>query len=445
MPSPAPTTAPTPDGDPLDHVRTATVRIGFKGSFLHYAYGQVENLPNHGSGFIIDPSGIAVTNHHVVTGAAFLEVQLDGETQPRNARVLGVSECADLAVIDIDGDGFPTLDWYDGPVTIGMDVYAAGFPVYGNTEYTLTRGVIAKEETSAEFHWSSVDKVYEIDATIQGGNSGGPLVTAEGEVIGVNYAGNNATRQGFTIAREIAQPLVAQLQAGIDVDSIGVNGEAVSDGQSLFGIWVSSVASGSPADEAGLRPGDVITHLEGVQLALDGSMSAYCDVLRSRDADDVMAIRVLHVPTGGVLTGQLNGEPLSAETYTIAPTNHSSNDSDSAVAQPPYGHPNAGNVSIHLALSNLVPNAPLHEQYSTVADESGAIAFDAPAHWSHRAFSSETGGFEGTGIGLVMAPIDPATLTPQDANVPMFIFHTRAHDLADGDQPPDTFSSTLAE
>ncbi|MEA2057535.1 MAG: trypsin-like peptidase domain-containing protein, partial [Actinomycetota bacterium] len=95
----------------LEGVRAAVVRIVGEGSFVDPEVGEVYNQSGTGSGFIIDPSGLAVTNNHVVTGAAFLRVYVEGEEEPRNAKVLGVSECSDLAVIDIDGDGFPYLDW----------------------------------------------------------------------------------------------------------------------------------------------------------------------------------------------------------------------------------------------------------------------------------------------------------------------------------------------
>jgi S1-C subfamily serine protease len=91
----------------LEGVRAAVVRIVGEGSFVDPEVGDVYNQSGTGSGFIIDPSGLAVTNNHVVTGAAFLRVYVEGEDEPRNAKVLGVSECSDLAVIDIDGDGFP--------------------------------------------------------------------------------------------------------------------------------------------------------------------------------------------------------------------------------------------------------------------------------------------------------------------------------------------------
>ena len=115
-----------------------------------------------------------MTNNHVVTGAALLQVYVGGETdRVYSARVLGVSECSDLAVIYIEGDGFPFLQWYEDEIDVGLDVYAAGFPL-GDPEYTLTKGIISKARTSGETDWASVDAVVEHDATINPGNSGGP-------------------------------------------------------------------------------------------------------------------------------------------------------------------------------------------------------------------------------------------------------------------------------
>ncbi|MCK4832416.1 MAG: serine protease [Anaerolineales bacterium] len=292
----------------LEDVRRAVVQIEAQGSFVDPQVGLQLNVAGSGSGFIIDESGIAVTNNHVVTGAALLRVWVGGESQPRNARVLGVSECSDLAVIDIDGEGYPYLEWHDGPISTGLDVYAAGFPL-GDPEFTLTRGIVSKERASGETNWASVDAVVEHDATINPGNSGGPLVTADGKLVGVNYSGAFSVNQYFAIARDEAIKIIDQLQAGQDVTSIGVNGEAVADG-SISGIWVSSVKSGSPADRAGVQGGDIITMIEGLVLATDGTMSDYCDILRTHGSDSTLRLEVLRYATEEVLEGQLNGREL---------------------------------------------------------------------------------------------------------------------------------------
>ena len=133
----------------LEGVRASVVRIVGEGSFVDPEVGEVYNQSGTGSGFIIDPSGLAVTNNHVVTGAAFLQVHVEGEDEPRNAKILGVSECSDLAVIDIDGAGFQFLEWYEEDITTGTEVFAAGFPL-GDPEYTLTEGIVSKEKANGE-------------------------------------------------------------------------------------------------------------------------------------------------------------------------------------------------------------------------------------------------------------------------------------------------------
>lgn len=293
----------------LEEVRRAVVQIEAQGSFIDPQFGLQVNAAGSGSGFIIDPSGIAVTNNHVVTGAALLRVYVAGEDRPRNARVLGASECADLAVIQIDGDNFPYLEWHEGTVNVGLDVYAAGFPL-GDPEFTLTRGVVSKERALAVTDLFGVDGTIEHDARINPGNSGGPLVSADGRVVAVNFAGASQLGQYFAIVRDQAIPLIERLKAGEDVYSIGINGVAVTDGDSLSGIWVSSVKSGSPADRAGVQPGDIIMRMEGLVLATDGTVADYCSILRSRSPEDTLSIEVLRFAAEEYLEGQINGRPL---------------------------------------------------------------------------------------------------------------------------------------
>ncbi|MEZ5249679.1 MAG: trypsin-like peptidase domain-containing protein [Ilumatobacteraceae bacterium] len=180
----APTTTTPADG--LDTVRSATIQIVGQGTFVDPEFGVYE-AAGRGSGFVIDPSGIAITNHHVVGGAGLIQVFVQGEDKPRNAKILGVSECSDLAVIDIDGDPLPSLSWFDGSVQPGLEVYAAGFPL-GDPEFTLTRGIVSKADADGETNWASVDHVIEHDANTQPGNSGGPLVSADGRIVAINYA-----------------------------------------------------------------------------------------------------------------------------------------------------------------------------------------------------------------------------------------------------------------
>jgi serine protease Do len=340
----------------LDGVESATIQIVAQGSFVDPEFGLQLNAAGAGSGFLVDPSGIAVTNNHVVTGAATLEVFVGGEDDPVNARVLGASECSDLAVIDLEGEGYPFLEFREGEIGTGLDVYAAGFPL-GDPEFTLTRGVVSKAETSGETNWASVDGVIEHDARINPGNSGGPLVDADGRVVAVNYAGDDENTQYFAIATGQTQQIIDQLRQGDDVTSIGVNGTAVlSEQDSISGIWVSSVQTGSPADNARVRPGDIITRMEGLVLSTDGTMREYCDILRSRDASDPMAIQVLRYETSEYLEGQLNGRELE-RSFSFA----------EELEQAP-------------AAGGGTPAT--YGQYTTISDDTGAISVEVPAEWS---------------------------------------------------------------
>lgn len=309
-PEEVPTDTPEPSNavSSLDDLESAVIQIVAEGSFIDPEFGQQLNTAGSGSGFIIDEEGIAVTNNHVVTGAALLKVYFSGESEPVNARVLGVSECSDLAVIDLEGGDYPYLEWHDGPLSTGLDVFAAGFPL-GDPQFTLTKGIVAKEEGDGETWWASIDQVLMHDAIINPGNSGGPLVNSDGQVVGVNYGVYNEN-QYMAIARDEALGILEQLRANQDVTSIGVNGSAVYDEAGLTGIWVSSVESGSPADSAGVREGDIITKLEGLVLATDGTMADYCDILRSHTAEDTLSLEVLRYETSEVLEGQINGDSL---------------------------------------------------------------------------------------------------------------------------------------
>lgn len=339
----------------LDQVNSAVVQIEAEGSFVSPEDFGIRLRAGRGSGFIIDPSGIAVTNNHVVTGAALLRVWLGGDTtRTYNARILGVSECSDLAVIDIDGDNFPYLDWYQGEPNVGLDVYAAGFPL-GESEFTMTRGIVAKAQADGEWPWASVDRSIEHDASIQPGNSGGPLVNPQGQVVGINYAGfpgPTGTEQFFAIETAEALKILDDLQGGKDVTSIGVNGEAFDLGD-LKGIWVYSVKSGSPADEAGIQGGDIITTLEGLPMGSGGTMADYCDILRTKGDDSTMSIEVLRYQQGEYLTGQLNGRPLET----------------------------AGVFAQQLA-GDVPDTGTNYSEYTQISDDYGAIVVEVPSGWT---------------------------------------------------------------
>lgn len=343
----------------LDGVQSATIQIESQGTFIDPAVGMVVNGAGRGSGFLIDPSGLAITNNHVVTGSATLKVWVGGNKDKiYHARVLGASECSDLAVIQLDTGNLPYLGWHDGSPKVSLEVYAAGFPL-GDPQFTLTKGIVSKATANGNTSWASIENVIEHTATINPGNSGGPLVDASGKVVAVNFASIKETSQYFAIARDEAMMVIDQLKAGKDVTSIGVNGQAVvsADG-SISGIWVSSVKSGSPADKSGVKAGDIIYQMEGLVLATDGSMKDYCNILRSHKESDTLTLKVLRFASSEILEGELNGRVL-AVTGT-------------------FGGSTGGNTGS----SGSTTSTPSTSGYTLVTDDSGAISVEVPSDWA---------------------------------------------------------------
>jgi serine protease Do len=349
------TTEALPEGlvTTMDDLPSATIQIVSTGSFVTPDFGEFEG-GGSGSGFIVDPSGIAVTNSHVVSGAGLIEVFVGGDPKPINATILGVSECNDLAVIDLAGDGYSYLEWFDGSITPGMDVVAAGYPL-GDPQFTVTDGIVSKNDFPGETEWASVDAILEHDARIRPGNSGGPLVNDDMRVVGVNYAGRDDTDQNFAISVTDAVDVVEQLTTGVDVDSVGINGYAVVMDDGTSGIWVETVQPGSPADAAGVTGGDVVTRMSGVSLGIDGTMSEFCDVIRTQGIGGVIPVEVLRNETSQVLRGQLNGAALT-EAFSFA----DELDQEATVEE----------------------TAATYEEYTVITDDTGAMQVEIPIEWS---------------------------------------------------------------
>jgi serine protease Do len=340
-------------------VQSATIQIESDGTFANPENGQSEEQAGLGSGFFISSDGLALTNNHVVVGAGTMKVRVGGEDTEYNAEILGSSECLDLAVIKVDGTGFPFLGWQKGDIATGEEVYAAGFPL-GDPEFTLTKGIVSKNDTPGQSAWASIDHIIEHDAKIRPGNSGGPLVNTSGEVVGVNYASVGEIDSNFAIHRDEAKKVVQKLIDGDDVQSLGVNAQALpldDEGEPL-GVWVSSVKAGSPADAAGILPGDVLMRMAGKSLAAEGTLEEYCDVIQTQGTDGTIDVDVYRPAEDALYRGQFNGKPLEAVTV------------------PGIGQQSGGNDD---------------RAYTTITDDSGVLSVEVPADWTDVDGSSFTG------------------------------------------------------
>jgi S1-C subfamily serine protease len=231
-----------------------------------------------GSGVIFTPDGLVITNSHVISGAGSLTVALPDGRSTRGD-VVGEDPDTDLAVVRIDGGSLPFAALGDSDaMRVGQIAIAIGNP-YG-FDYTVTTGVVSALGRSLRARTGRLmDDIIQTDAALNPGNSGGPLVTSRGEVIGINTA-MILPAQGlcFAIASNTVRFVVSRLirDGRIRRSYIGVAGQKVPLSRRLArhhglrtqsGILVASVEPGSPAASAGMQQNDIIVQFNGLPVS----------------------------------------------------------------------------------------------------------------------------------------------------------------------------------
>ncbi|MBO0830183.1 MAG: trypsin-like peptidase domain-containing protein, partial [Streptosporangiales bacterium] len=281
---------------PADSIGPVVKRI--LPSVVSVVVPQTDGSEYVGAGSIISRDGYIMTNEHVVSttkdNGGKVKVELNSGEQV-DATVKGMSSTADIAVLKIERGGLPPIRWGDSRgVQVGDRVIAVGNPL-GLAE-TTTSGIVSalNRPVHVNQHSDSYYAAIQTDAAINPGNSGGPLFDFDGRLIGVNYAG--AARQnvglGFAIPERSAQRTAEQLiktgKATHAVIGVYTDTRYKGDGAKIADSAVGGnqpVASGGPADKAGLQAGDVITKVDGIPVHSSAELTA---VIRTQAPGDVV-------------------------------------------------------------------------------------------------------------------------------------------------------------
>ena len=263
------------------HVKTKYYRQQYVDPFYHFFFGrpQQSQQPSamaSGSGVILSNDGYIVTNNHVIESANEIEVVLN-DKRTFAAQLIGTDPNTDLALLKIEATNLPTIEIGNSDdLRVGEWVLAVGNPF--NLTSTVTAGIVSAKARSINILNSDmkIESFIQTDAAVNPGNSGGALVNTQGQLVGINTAIASQTGSyagyAFAIPTAIMQKVVADLRQfgtvqrallGIRMLDITQQVKDQLSLESMEGVYVGEVISGSAADKAGMKAGDVIVQVDG--------------------------------------------------------------------------------------------------------------------------------------------------------------------------------------
>lgn len=286
------------------HVKNVTTFRQSRSPF-DYRYGSGEArkaIRGAGSGVILSPDGLIVTNNHVIEGASEVQVTLNNN-KTYVADVLGTAPDNDIALLKIDATDLDFLAFGDSnAVDIGEWVLAVGNPF--NLTSTVTAGIVSAKARDLGNSDSNFQSFIQTDAAVNPGNSGGALVNVRGELVGINTAITSQTGSfigySFAIPSNNAKKIVEDL---IEFGSVrkAILGVRVTELNSVTakqlnietpqGVYLNSIESGSGADEAGLEVGDVIKSIDGIKIRKFADMTGYLNSKNPGETVDITYLR----------------------------------------------------------------------------------------------------------------------------------------------------------
>ncbi len=327
-PSPTPTSVPTPTLEALATKAPAALQTLSLASSISDIVPQatksvvtiavvtgtgIFQSSGAGSGLVVDSNGYIATNYHVIQDARDISVILTNGLVYK-AQVVGVDEITDLAVVKIDEKNLTTATFGDSDrMSVGDWVIAIGNALNLKGGPSVTLGIISARGRSVDTDYGPLYDLIQTDAAINEGNSGGPLLNTNGEVIGISSAIlRRAQGIGFAISSKLAVPILKSLilKGQADHPSIGMIGTDLTPSmvnqlglKSINGVVVSRVALGGPADKAGLSVGDVIISADGVPTT---DLGRFLSLLWKYKPGDTLEIEYLRAGQSRIAKVQLS-------------------------------------------------------------------------------------------------------------------------------------------